>query len=47
MGLTYEMLGVKMGEKVQVQVALWVNNLPVQIIPQEGWLTVDLTEDFG
>jgi alpha-amylase/alpha-mannosidase (GH57 family) len=46
-GLTYDMLGVTMGEKVQVQVALWVNNLPVQIIPQEGWLTVDLTEDFG
>ncbi len=46
-GLTHELLGVKMGDKVQVQVALWVNNLPVQIIPQEGWLSVELTEDFS
>jgi len=36
-----------MNDKTQVQVALWVDDLPVQIIPREGWLNVELTDDFG
>jgi alpha-amylase/alpha-mannosidase (GH57 family) len=45
--LDLEQLGLKAEEKTQIQVALWVNDLPVQIIPHEGWLTIELTEDFG
>jgi alpha-amylase/alpha-mannosidase (GH57 family) len=45
--LGFEHLGLKPEEKVQIQVALWVHDLPVQIIPHEGWLTIELTEDFG
>jgi alpha-amylase/alpha-mannosidase (GH57 family) len=44
--LGYQALGLKRHEKVRLQVSLWVNELPVQIIPQEGWLTLELTEDF-
>ncbi len=28
----------------QLQVSLWVNELPVQIIPAEGWLRLELTD---
>ena len=31
--------------KTQVQVSLWVNELPVQIIPQDGWLTLELADE--
>lgn len=39
-------LSLKPQEKIRLQVSLWVHELPVQIIPQEGWLTLELTEDF-
>ncbi|HLY62376.1 MAG TPA: glycoside hydrolase family 57 protein [Terriglobia bacterium] len=45
--LDLQQLGLKAGEKAQIQVALWVHDLPAQIIPHEGWLTIELTEDFG
>jgi len=34
------------GEEALLQVSLWVNDLPVQVIPQEGWLKVELTRKF-
>ena len=45
--LSYQLLGLKVNDKTQVQVALWVDDLPVQIIPLEGWLNIELTDDFG
>jgi alpha-amylase/alpha-mannosidase (GH57 family) len=42
----YQALGLVPHEKIKLQVSLWVNELPVQIIPQEGWLTLELTEDY-
>lgn len=45
--LDFRHLGLKSEDKAQIQVALWVHELPVQIIPHEGWLTIELTEDFG
>lgn len=44
--MSFQLLGLKVNDKTQVQVALWVDDLPVQIIPLEGWLTVELTDDF-
>ena len=44
--LSYEALGLKPDEKISLQVSLWVKELPVQVLPQEGWLTLDLTEDY-
>ncbi|MGE5326323.1 MAG: glycoside hydrolase, partial [Deltaproteobacteria bacterium] len=44
--LSYEALGLKPHEKISLQVSLWVNELPVQVLPQEGWLMLELTEDY-
>jgi alpha-amylase/alpha-mannosidase (GH57 family) len=46
LSLTFQALDLKPHEKVNLQVSLWVNELPVQVIPQEGWLGLDLTEDY-
>ena len=44
--LAYSILGVAPHEKIKLQVAIWMNGLPLQILPQEGWLTLELTEDL-
>ena len=42
----YGMLGISPGKQIQLQVSLWADSLPLQIMPQEGWLPLDLWEDF-
>ena len=42
----FGILGIVPHEKVQLQVSLWVNELPMQVIPHEGWLTLELTEEL-
>jgi hypothetical protein len=44
--LAYSILGVAPHERVNVQGSIWMNGLPLQILPQEGWLTLELTEDL-
>lgn len=44
--LDYALLGLKVGEKTLLQVSLWAEDLPLQVIPPEGWLTVELAEDL-
>jgi alpha-amylase/alpha-mannosidase (GH57 family) len=44
LSLDYSALGLRPHEKIHLQVSLWVNELPVQVIPPEGWLTLELTE---
>ena len=44
--LSLLLIGLKLNDKTMVQVALWVDDLPVQIIPREGWLNLELTDDF-
>jgi alpha-amylase/alpha-mannosidase (GH57 family) len=46
LGIEYALIGLKPHEKLQIQVSLWVNDLPVQVVPSEGWLTLDLAEEF-
>jgi alpha-amylase/alpha-mannosidase (GH57 family) len=44
--LGFGVLGVTSHEKINLQVSIWRNELPLQVIPQEGWLTLELTENL-
>jgi alpha-amylase/alpha-mannosidase (GH57 family) len=44
--LDFSILGVTPHERINLQVSIWVNELPLQVIPQEGWLTLELMEDL-
>jgi alpha-amylase/alpha-mannosidase (GH57 family) len=44
--LDYSLLGVAPREQIRLQVSIWARELPLQVIPQEGWLTLELTEDL-
>ena len=44
--LAFSILGVAPHERVNLQVSIWMNGLPLQVLPQEGWLTLELTEDL-
>jgi len=47
MRFDYTLLGVVPHEKIRMQVSVWANELPLQIVPQEGWLTLELMEDLA
>ncbi len=42
----FALLGVSPGKQIQVQVSLWANNLPLQLLPKESWLTMDLSGEL-
>ncbi len=44
--LDYTILGVAPDERMSLQVSIWMNGLPLQVLPQEGWLPLELTEDL-
>ncbi len=44
--LDYSILGVMPHERISVQGSIWMDGLPLQVLPQEGWLTLELTEDL-
>jgi len=44
--LAYSILGVAPHERINLQVSVWMDGLPLQLLPQEGWLTLELTEDL-
>jgi alpha-amylase/alpha-mannosidase (GH57 family) len=44
--LDYSILDVMPHERISLQVSVWMNDLPLQVLPQEGWLTLELTEDL-
>ncbi|MBI1983348.1 MAG: hypothetical protein HYS61_04030 [Acidobacteria bacterium] len=46
LGLAYSLLGLNPGEKARLQISLWSLELPLQVIPSEGWLTLELTQDL-
>jgi alpha-amylase/alpha-mannosidase (GH57 family) len=46
LALAFRLLGVSPHERVKLQVSIWRNDLPLQVIPQEGWLTLELTENL-
>ncbi len=44
--LDYSILGAAPYEQMSLQVSVWVNGLPLQVLSQEGWLPLELTEDL-
>ena len=44
--LAFGILGIGAGSGIQLQISLWVDDLPLQVMPQEGWLVLDLSEQF-
>jgi hypothetical protein len=46
-GIEFGLLGLGPKGNVRLHVSLWVHELPVEVIPPEGWLTVELTDDFA
>jgi alpha-amylase/alpha-mannosidase (GH57 family) len=44
--LAYSLLGVAPHERISVQGSIWLDGLPLQVLPQEGWLALELTEDL-
>jgi len=44
--LDYSVLGSGPGRRLRLQVSLWAQELPLQVIPQEGWLTLEVTKDL-
>jgi hypothetical protein len=46
-GIEFGLLRLEPKGKVRLHVSLWVHELPVEVIPPEGWLTVELTDYFA
>jgi alpha-amylase/alpha-mannosidase (GH57 family) len=44
--LDYSLLGYEQHQQIRLQVSIWANNMPLQVIPQEGWLTLKLTDEL-
>ena len=44
--LDYPLLGYERHQQIRLQVSIWANALPLQIIPQEGWLTLTLSDEL-
>ncbi len=42
--LSLAALGVAQGQPVRLQLSLWKDGLPVDAIPQEGWLEISTAE---
>ncbi len=45
--LDFSLLGLEPGQKTRFQVSLWADDLPLQVIPPEGWISMDLTEEVA
>jgi alpha-amylase/alpha-mannosidase (GH57 family) len=44
--LDYRLLGYEQHQQIRLQVSIWANALPLQVIPQEGWLSLRLTDEL-
>jgi alpha-amylase/alpha-mannosidase (GH57 family) len=42
----YSILGIDINSKIQLQISLWADDLPLQVMPQDGWLVLNLEEEF-
>ncbi len=40
-----ELVGAKMGDRLQLRFSLWRENLPVDALPVEGWLVLHVSSD--
>jgi len=46
MQLDYRLLQLDPHAKAGLQVSLWVDALPVQVVPEEGWITLEATDEL-
>ncbi len=46
-GIDLGLTGFQSGDTVRLQVSLWVNELPAQVIPPDGWLSFELAGNFS
>ena len=44
--LDYNLLGYEQHQQIRLQVSIWADALPLQVIPQEGWLSLRPTEEL-
>ncbi len=44
--LDYRLLHLDAHAKAGLQVSLWVDALPVQVVPEEGWITLEATDEL-
>jgi hypothetical protein len=44
--LNYSILHLDSPQRIALQVSFWVNQLPVQTLPREGWLSLELTREL-
>ena len=44
--LDYHLLGNETRQQIRLQVSIWANALPLQIIPQEGWLSLRPSDEL-
>ncbi|MCL5006132.1 MAG: glycoside hydrolase family 57 protein [Acidobacteria bacterium] len=45
--IAYDLLGIDTGGRLRLQASLWANDLPLQVMPLDGWLTIELTEEMS
>jgi alpha-amylase/alpha-mannosidase (GH57 family) len=45
MRLDYSLLGLAVPARIKLQASVWVNELPLQVLPQEGFLNIDLADE--
>lgn len=43
--IDYELLGARAGQQADLQISLWANDLPLQVMPEDGWLKLELTAE--
>ncbi|HLI30206.1 MAG TPA: hypothetical protein VKV79_03780, partial [Terriglobia bacterium] len=43
--LPYAALEIKPQQKISMQVSFWLDHLPVQVLPKEGWLPLEMSDD--
>jgi hypothetical protein len=44
--LDYSLLGNEPHQQIRLQASIWANELPLQVIPQEGWLSLRPTDEL-
>jgi hypothetical protein len=44
--LDYSLLGHEPHQQIRLQVSIWANELPLQVIPQEGWISLGLADEL-
>jgi alpha-amylase/alpha-mannosidase (GH57 family) len=44
--LDYRLLGYETHQQIRLQVSIWANALPLQVIPEEGWLSLKLSDEL-